>query len=614
MADTAFKSSFDGVPASNLGSIAIRVVVLPPAEKKGKPEDTSRQAELAEAGLDPDELDEGTSSIASYLEHGRGKNCVVFLINGQRHDVLDKSFIVRELDFKYIASRMMIIVDLDGLTTDAIRRFMQGSRQVLYKGEVWDAILARVAATLKNAPDLIRLEEEAEAKVSELQAGDEKVRQALDQLIDAHHDRGLRVIEGAGTPGNSQDDSDPGLKIIKKGNVVMLLRTGKGDRANFPVLIAKPASIHFAPDETKQVIVTSNPADAWPALANLIVDSNTIPGLQVTQERSADRVRLKLEFCEPPGFDQKWPVLGKLAASARFNGFNEWRRVEIGVTIEPDEEKEEVKLLDDPTMLKVMSRSPVTLWKAPAESDEKTRRKHGDTHVRLRWDGKDELITGTEPAWRHTARIISPERAGQPAMSFAMPRQGRFSLLVSPRPEWKVGQEFTFEVAATRISDGHTLATTFVMKVEEEKAEEEAKPRLVGVNLPTGSNRRAPYDILYINRSRYEEVPCWDGKTWTDADAASYLPPSSNAPLRFVINNDMTVLDEYRRMLRKKRTGQALIERKITKYATHVGYHLYQMYQAFIGTPPDDEDFSTAEARRRDEISRVSVTLIRLMD
>jgi hypothetical protein len=42
----------------------------------------------------------------------------------------------------------------------------------------------------KNDPDLIRLEEEAEEAVSELSAGDEKVKQTLDQLIESHHDHG----------------------------------------------------------------------------------------------------------------------------------------------------------------------------------------------------------------------------------------------------------------------------------------------------------------------------------------------------------------------------------------------------------------------------------------
>jgi hypothetical protein len=59
---------------------------------------------------------------------------------------------------------------------------MQGSRQGFYRGDIWNAMMKRIAATLKEDPDLLRLEEEAEEQVSELKAGDEKVKQTLDSF------------------------------------------------------------------------------------------------------------------------------------------------------------------------------------------------------------------------------------------------------------------------------------------------------------------------------------------------------------------------------------------------------------------------------------------------
>ena len=61
-----------------------------------------------------------------------------------------------------------------------------------------EAITKRIVATLKHDPDLLRFEEEAEEAVSELSAGDEKVKQTLDQLIDSHHDLGHAFAEGVG--------------------------------------------------------------------------------------------------------------------------------------------------------------------------------------------------------------------------------------------------------------------------------------------------------------------------------------------------------------------------------------------------------------------------------
>ncbi len=45
--------------------------------------------------------------------------------------------------------------------------------------------------------------------------------------------------------------------------------------------------------------------------------------------------------------------------------------------------------------LKVSSREPV-----------KIRRGENDTHVRLRWDGKDRLLTASVPKWKLSAKLV----------------------------------------------------------------------------------------------------------------------------------------------------------------------------------------------------------------
>jgi hypothetical protein len=88
-------------------------------------------------------------------------------VNGQRHDGWDNAFISTDLGFKYLRTRTMIVVDLDGLTQEATAEIVQGSRQGLYEGEVMAAITDRVVATLKRDPDLIRLQAEAEQERSQ---------------------------------------------------------------------------------------------------------------------------------------------------------------------------------------------------------------------------------------------------------------------------------------------------------------------------------------------------------------------------------------------------------------------------------------------------------------
>jgi hypothetical protein len=114
--------------AESYGTVVIRVVVVPPKENDdGVP-----------AISDPDEplTDAGSGPLDSYLERPRGEGYVVFLVHGQRHDSLDESFVHRELGYKYLRTRTMIVIDVDGLAPHAIAEVVQGSRQGMYKGDV----------------------------------------------------------------------------------------------------------------------------------------------------------------------------------------------------------------------------------------------------------------------------------------------------------------------------------------------------------------------------------------------------------------------------------------------------------------------------------------------
>jgi hypothetical protein len=88
-------TSRDEIAAANLGSISIRVTVLPPKQKKEGARPDPVPLDFAE---DEDFLlDQSATPLGSYLEHSRGKRCIVFLVNGQRQESLDSSFIVQDL-------------------------------------------------------------------------------------------------------------------------------------------------------------------------------------------------------------------------------------------------------------------------------------------------------------------------------------------------------------------------------------------------------------------------------------------------------------------------------------------------------------------------------------
>lgn len=368
MAETALQTEpflYDDVPVADLGTISIRVFVLPPKPKKSAERGPAAPLDLQES--EEFLLDEkGATPVSSYLEASRGKRCVVYLVNGQRQEFEDNGFIVQDLGFRYLRARMMIMVDVDGLAPEAIGRLMQGSRQGFCRGAIREAITRRIVAALKDDPDLLRLEEEAEEAVSELSAGDEKVKQTLDQLIDSHHDKGHDFAAGGGArAGDSQEGDELGFKTVNKAGVVTLLPPDVGQAADYPVLMSQPASsiIRLHPNVEREVGIKSIPSGHWAAIAQFNAESDSgVLELNVKKEKLDDHGKLTLLFTEPEGFDaDQYPVRAKLKVTARFNGIAEPRQIELSILVKPDVYRPDPVLVEDPVKLKVTSREPVKL-------------------------------------------------------------------------------------------------------------------------------------------------------------------------------------------------------------------------------------------------------------
>ena len=215
----------------------------------------------------------GPSPIASYLERPKtGKLCCVFLVNGQRQEGLDNTFIVQQLGFRYLRKRMMIIVEVDGLHPEYLGELMQGSRQHFYQGRVWEAISSRLISTLKGDPDLQKLEEEAEAEVAELEAGDQKVKEALDTLIEAHHHTPIMSRKVLGW-----NLAIKTLRRCSERRRLCLNRSchfwipDQGEPSDYPVLVSTPdtTSLWLKPGIERTLAITAQPPNAWPALASI---------------------------------------------------------------------------------------------------------------------------------------------------------------------------------------------------------------------------------------------------------------------------------------------------------------------------------------------------------
>jgi hypothetical protein len=588
--------------AEGYGTITIRVVVL----EKGLAAAPALNATI-ETPLDaaPDELLPETDKrpTATFLEEPkRGRQCCVFLINGQRQHAWDNQFIIRELELKYLRNRMIVVVDCDGLKPEAIAQLMQGSRFQFLEGTVYFALESRVLATLKGDPDLRRLEEEAEDDISSLQAGDEAVKAALDQLIEAHHDAATHLTHGHVEPGEATRGDAPDGPLIQSRSAVIEADTSIGTTGSDPVLGIRPdvATIRLKPHEPRRYLVFTKPESAWKSLESMAVTFDPpVKELEVTRTSQLLGEEISLKFVVPEDFDEdEYPIETSLHSTATFKDQPDVRVLERRIVITPSKKqcpKPPIPLKDDPTFIRVTSRQPIKITLGGP-----------DVHIKLRWDGKDELVNSSSPTWAFQVTCESPSI--DPPMFLTRPTTGRFELLVQASPGLSAGEQLKFTIDA--IGPGKTLTTAFLAQVAEAPS-----PRKTTTSIGGGAQRRPPYALLYVTKDDWSNETCW-GSQWTSSDPGAFDPPSAKSPLTIFINQDMDLLCGYRETLIARKNVETTIQQRINKYTAHVAFHLYQMYRKkreMENTPNAQVDAPTDD-QMRDEILRVSRTLLKLME
>lgn len=601
MATAQLDKSLDSLLQEGYGTITIRVVVL---EKKLAAASAPSEHDDAPADAEVDEILPETDKRpnSGFLEDPkRGRQCCVFLINGQRQHFWDNQFIVRDLDFKYLRNRMIVVVDCDGLRPEAIAELMQGSRHQFYEGTVYFALESRVIATLKGDPDLRLLEEDAEDEISSLNAGDEAVKAALDQLIESHHASAPHIDHGQEEAGDSSRSEGTLGHLIQTVPVVIAADSLVGEPATDPILQLRPdvATVRLKPNETRRYIIHPRPEDWWKALeTHAVTFDPPVKEMIVTRTTQLFGEELALKFVEPEGFDEdEYPIETMMRCVALFKSRPEPRIIERRVVITRGRKqppRPPIPLKDDPTFVRVTSRQPIQIILGGP-----------DVHVKFKWDGKDELATGNPPSWSFRVTCESP--SVEPKVFLTRPVNGRFELLIQAATGLVAGDQLKFDIEA--VGPGKTLATAFLADVVEPLS-----PRKVATKLSGGGQRRPPYDLFYVTKAEWVNETCW-GQAWTGEDPGSFEQPSAKSPLAIFINQDMDLLTSFRDTLLAKKQAEATIQQRINKYTTHVAFHLYQMYQRRKEAETQQNGTETlSEDQMRDEIQRVSRTLIRLME
>ena len=420
------------------GTIAIRVVVVTPKQpdEDDEPAPVTLANEFDEGDEEPDDDTKG-GPLSSYLEKkSYGKWCAVFLINGQRHDAWDNTFISRDLEFKFLRDRTMVVIDLDGLTESAMSEIMQGSRQGLYQSKVYAAIRNRIIETLKTNPQLKQLQVDAEQKALDMKAGDAAVKTKLNQLIEGHH---------ATAPADGPGSADGGVTEVPGGHFGDTLRQQPvvvmgttGEQADLPVLVSDPLinGVRLRAGESKEVVVVSQPAEAWKDIEEFKVDViSEDKHLTGEVKKTKDRATVTVRFAATDYGPEDSPVVGELQVFARFKDKPELRalKLPIVVTAKPTP-PEPIELLDPPTFLRVRNRQPVRL--VPGST----------VHVRMQWNGKPGLLRGMNPRWKFTARCLS--LGTFPKIGFGYTSDGNLTFILCPPNGLIIGSNLDFEVVA----------------------------------------------------------------------------------------------------------------------------------------------------------------------
>jgi hypothetical protein len=236
-------------------------------------------------------------------------------------------------------------------------------------------------------------------------------------------------------------------------------------------------------------------------------------------------------------------------------------------------------------------------------------------HVRLIWDGDDNLLVGSPAPWMFRSRCVTLANVPTPGVSY--PGGGRVDILVDAPHGLMAGTELTFEVLAAG-PKGQSFTASFVGRIIDPNAiSPGASPQRMTAQPPdTIGQRRPPYNLVYIKQEQWKDYDCWGSDEWTANDAGSFVEPTDTAPLTLVLNEDFAPIRRYCDDMVERTLAERYIDEQKTKYNSTVAYHLYLMYLSYKkkmdaskkthGEAPKLEDL-------RDEINRVGTSCVTMM-
>src|SRR6185437_9603153 len=176
----------------------------------------------------------------------------------------------------------------------------------------------------------------------------------------------------------------------------------------------------------------------------------------------------------------------------------------------------------------------------------------------------------------------------------------------------EAGIQLAFDVTALG-PGGSVLKTSFVGVIVSAPLPRRAKH----IVPEPSSQRRPPYDLHYIKEDQWKSPSCWGEREWNASDAGCFQEPTQTKALVLIINEDMDILRQYRETLTARKLDPSTVKERVTRYTSHIAFHLYQMYLNYrdLQKSRDDSDANIPSADNMSgEIDRVAATLIKVME
>ena len=411
-----------------------------------------------------------------------------------------------------------------------------------------------------------------------MDAGDEAVKNKLDQLIEGHHLAAQIAGMGMEVGGTQQMSDAPTFTNTSAVNdVVVMGHPDARQDASLPALVTEPrlVAIRLQDGQARDMHVTSSPRDDWTKLTELTAEPDPeVKGLTLVTDRQGGGARLILAFTEPNDTDdEEYPIDTHLLVFARFRGHPETRMLKVPVVVgkpknRPHRELRPLK--DDPTFLKVASRQPVKLVAGGGVGSREAAM--GRPGLPLDWLAAPLEIQRSQ----HDPQHLPNDRVRSP-------REWPIGTRQLDTPNGLLpGSELEFEVAADG-PNGRRLATKFKAIVTDHDDDDDVlAPRKIAAQAPnTAGQRRPPFEPKYVGEDNWPDGGCWGDNVWTGAEVGCFQEPTGTTSGFLIMNRDMTLLKNYREEMVRKKLEESTIKERMNRYYSIVAFHLYQMYSEY---------------------------------